>query len=284
MRIRNLLLLLSAFTFVGCQSSMNTSTVLISNQSQSIGAANKSLAEAMPCCDSFASLPFESLPLDQTVVKTLDSNSPAFLFESGKSFVIGYELPETNRPFDIEISSIAAEDRVFSPSVTMLDSHFNITRTFGQDAFAYKSADLINGERLQSNLVDIGGFKDERYLVIYTTDQQRMGTTTMVHPAKQFAIATNRVAPDIADPVAQHSSMGIISIYASIPGKSTPSAESIVKVPAAANISPEDQANELITKAVAEGNIEEALRLVEDAEANGSKTARPTFIQAVKKQ
>jgi maltose operon protein len=49
---------------------------------------------------------------------------------------------------------------------------------------------------------------------------------------------------------------------------------------------PESEAlfNDAIRAAVAEGNIDRALKLMEDAERFGSKTARQTFIDAVNRQ
>ncbi|OZG75314.1 hypothetical protein BTA51_02715 [Hahella sp. CCB-MM4] len=267
----------------GCQSGWKKSPIMMANASLPIGAANKALDDAPICCDQYSDIAYQALPIEETKVVEFNSASQSYQFDSGKSFVTAFIIPESNRPIDIEISSIAAEDRVFSPTVTLLDSNFQEVRKADKE-FVYKSADLVNGERLEATISSVGGFKDEKYLLIYTTDQQRMNTTTMIHPAKQFALATNRVPPEIDDPVAQHSAMGLISIYAKYVGKATPSANTTVKVPESANISVEEQTNELIKQAVTDGNIEEAMRLVDDAEANGSKTARTVFIDAVKNQ
>ncbi|WP_020406039.1 MalM family protein [Hahella ganghwensis] len=273
-----------ALMLAGCQSGWKTSDILVVNDTQPVGNASQSLMQAQLCCQSFPDLQYQPLILDQTTVTRLNASSPAYLFDSGKSYVAAFELPRGNRPIDIEISSIASEDQVLSPSALILDSQYQVTRTFSGGDFIYKTADIVHGERLEATLMQVGGFKDERYLIIYTTDQQRMGATTMIHPAKQYAKATNRVPPEIDDPIAQHSAMGVMTLSATQLGKATPAAESLISVPESAYGSAEEQANALIKQSVADGNIEEALRLVEDAEANGSTTARNTFIEAVKKQ
>ena len=258
------------------------STLTLRNETPIPKEAEKLLRQSTPCCEDFSSFPFQPMKFDSTQTIIMDGSFPSFTFTEGKSFFIAYRLPRSNRSFFIEIHSIAAPDRVFAPKVLILDSNYQITRQFGEEYFTYKPSGFLKGERLEANLEGIGENNDERFLVLYSPSARREGVTQLIHPAKQFARGNNTAEPDIADPAAKHSPLGTLTLYAS-----TEQAQSLL--PDFLQSTPEDketpidsQANQKIKKAVAEGRIEDAMLLVEEAEANGSGTARKTFIDSVR--
>lgn len=292
--IRRILLTLTPLLFIaGCESTpplndisandlkSEFSTLGLRNNTPIPKEAEKLLDQSTPCCKDFAEIPYYDLKLDSTFPLVMDGSYPTYKFSDGKSFFAAFRLPRSNRPLSIEIQSIASLDRVFAPTIAILNSNFQITRQYGEAAFEYKTAGFLKGERLEANLEDIGGFKDEAYLIVYTSEGRRAGSTQLIHPSKQFARTQNRVEPDIPDPIAKHSALGVVAVYATTGTPSDKTREPLV-IPKDQEIAPEIYVDQKIKQAVAEGRIEDAMILVEDAEANGSTTARRTFIEAVK--
>jgi maltose operon protein len=259
------------------------STLGLRNNTPIPEEAEKLLLQSTPCCPDYSAFTYRELKTDSTQTVVMDGSFPSFQFPGGKSFFIAFRLPATNRPLSIEVQSIAAPDRVFAPELLILTSDYQVARQIGADYFQYQSAGFLKGERLEAKLVDIGGFKDETFLIVYSSPASRSGSTTLVHPAKQFARSQNRVEPDIPDPVAKHSPLGVITVFATT-GQPAEQTSKPLNIPKGQERAPEIFINEKIKQAVAEGRIEEAMQLVEDAEANGSTTARRAFIDAVKDQ
>jgi len=150
---------------------------------------------------------------------------------------------------------------------------------------------------------------------VYTTKQDLAETTQMSNPAKAYAAGVGNAVPDIPDPIARHLPTGTLSIKVRAEQKSgnimigqildnvngnnsAPAATPIVVGQQAAPARAEPAApakpaepmlsdsetyfNDAIKKAVKAGDVDKALKLLDEAERLGSKTARKTFIQSVK--
>ncbi|GAA5219165.1 MalM family protein [Corallincola platygyrae] len=161
----------------------------------------------------------------------------------------------------------------------------------------------------------------EVYLLVFTTEADLNGFTQMKHQLRVFAESQGRADPAVADPIAKHSPIGKLSLsinsghgslatddpvdqffsnmfggdsevqeYVDVPhpdevpdSSPTPGLTSNV---ASGNVSmlpeTEDLYNQLIEKAVANNEIDKAMKLVEEAERAGSRSARKIFIESVK--
>ncbi|MGH8751025.1 MAG: hypothetical protein ACREUV_04900, partial [Burkholderiales bacterium] len=64
---------------------------------------------APACCTSYAQFKFEPLSLVGSESATLGNTSPAYNFDSGKSYFKAYRLPESRRPYSITVRSIVVE-------------------------------------------------------------------------------------------------------------------------------------------------------------------------------
>jgi len=148
--------------------------------------------------------------------------------------------------------------------------------------------------------------------------QDLQKTTTMTNPAKAYAKGVGNAVPDIADPVARHTPDGKLKLKVStnsassvlvgpLFGSSGPSSVTVgntaapatnyaapapapVAAPAptpAAKSAPvlndtEQYFNQAIKQAVKSGDVDKALKLLDEAERLGSTSARSTFISSVK--
>ena len=146
-------------------------------------------------------------------------------------------------------------------------------------------------------------------------------TTTLLDPAKAYAKGVGNAAPDIPDPIARHTTDGLIKLKVStnsassvlvgpLFGSSGPgpvtvgnTAAPAYTAPAATAAAPaatataapapakkaepvlndtEEYFNNAIKQAVKRGDVDKALKLLDEAERLGSTTARSTFISSVK--
>ena len=309
--------------------------------------ASSALAQASSCCRSWQELPYSALNIGKTYVD-LNSKSPVFELNDGKSFIGAYKLPVNSG--DLRITAAAQIDKtVFYPRIVMLDSQFRVTRVIGDDLFTYKPAELLQLDRIEAVFTldrsRVGNPNNETYMVIYTPASELNKTTTILHPAKAFARAHSSVEPKIADPVISHSAWGLVELnvedlssyagkenvfvpeyadkmalandgtYVDVnkktvvapnkleiaPAASTTAvavsnAQTVAQPAATPSLAPattavasgsmlaetEQMYNQLIQKAVSSGDIEKAMALAGEAERAGSRTAKPTLVDAIK--
>ncbi|WP_026970313.1 MalM family protein [Aliagarivorans marinus] len=292
------------------------------------------LAESGVCCSTLSELTYKSVSANYHQDEFLDENRQSFEFVSGASFVLAYQIPDGADNLPITISSLI-DQTTFAPQAVMLNEQFQVTRMVPGEHFMYREAKGFEPNRLVTSFnlrrVALPDAK-ERYLLIYTTDQLKSGSTEVTHPARIEAKATSKADPGVPNIDVPHSAMGVVEVkfgalesreWLSGPlfgGRSDSEAKSVAidannkqvaesgvtvletasaLAPVAASevvaeasdepvISParlteaESFYNQLIQRYVAEGDIAKALALVEEAEGIGSKSARDTFIEAVK--
>ena len=157
------------------------------------------------------------------------------------------------------------------------------------------------------------------YVLVFTTDKDLQQKTTLVDPAKAYAKGTGNAVPDIPDPIARHATDGLVKLKVStnsassvlvgpLFGSSGPGPVTVGNTAAPAYAAPvaaapvaaaasapapakptkpvlndtEEYFNNAIKQAVKRGDVDKALKLLDEAERLGSTTARSTFISSVK--
>ena len=144
-------------------------------------------------------------------------------------------------------------------------------------------------------------------MLVFTTEKDLQQTTTLIDPAKAYAKGAGNAVPDIPDPIARHTTDGVLKLKVKTNSGSSvlvgplfgssgngpvtvgnTAAPVVAPAPApAAKSEPmlddtETYFNNGIKQAVAKGDIDKALKLMNEAERLGSKSARSTFISSVK--
>ena len=145
----------------------------------------------------------------------IDSQAPAYAFETGKSFLRAFKLPAGGPSFELRLYSQAGSS-VLAPNAMLLDSRMRPTRLLDADDFVYVPPTGLKGDSLDARLrIDRSQPEhpgNERYLILYTSEAQMAGQTVLQHPAKAYAKALGNEPPSIPDPVAQHSPVGVIKL------------------------------------------------------------------------
>jgi maltose operon protein len=283
-------LLACSLILLGC-----SSTALQSPKEKNVSAfvsetqAKQQLAQLASCCDTLKQLQYEPLNNDKTQYVSFDKEADVFNFDSGKSFYKAYRLNENISELSVTVSGLFY-NTVYAPQILLLDSQFNPTRLISADKLAYKEAYLLNGDELTASFLikrpNLNNPANETYFIIYSTEKAMSAQTTITHPAKLDARARSNVEPSIDDPIINHSAMGVVKLTFDLVNKSDAyiAPEQQKKQPLKTEkVLSEIQYNTLITAALTENKIEEALQLVEQAEAAGSTSARSTFVEIIKK-
>ncbi|MBU2713133.1 MalM family protein [Zooshikella harenae] len=259
-------------------------------------AADKGLETSSVCCQHLADLPFQSIKPGQQQKVEINLESSSYQFDSGKSFFAAYKLPEHANSLTITLYSIAGKT-VFKPVVMLMDSQFRVTRLLRGNDFQYRPARGFKGDSLDGQFrVDRslpGNPLNETYMVIYTTKSDRQGATTLLHPAKAYALARHNQPPAIPDPVAKHSAVGVLQLRMEQERKSfgeradyVPPAvvyPSAASAPASKPALPETQHyyQQAIEQALAKGDMAKALRLVEEGERAGVQGIRTFLLERI---
>jgi len=262
-------------------------------------SAVQALKTAPNCCSSLSTLPYTPLEPGFSGNVVIDRHAPAFEFKSGKSFFRAFKLPQNSRSFEIRLYSQAG-DSVLAPNAMLLDSRFHTTRLLGVEDFGYVPAQGLKGDSLDARVrVDrlyLDNPGNESYLVLYTSDAQMAGKTIIEHPAKAYAKARGNQPPNIPDLMAKHAPEGIIKLVliedqsggqqanSYVPPRSIgmEMGNQVPSVPAPA-VLPETQAyyRQGIDAALANQDLERALRLADEAARIGDDSAKAYLLERI---
>ncbi|MGL4868860.1 MAG: MalM family protein [Aeromonas veronii] len=285
-------------------------------------SALQQLGSATVCCTSINELQYQPLAAEQKRVVAIDGSSPAFNFPEGKSYYAAFKLPTNSGDLKITVAGLI-DKTLFNPTVLLLDSQFKPTRTIGADIITYKPARMLDGDRVEGVFtIDrsyVGNPNNETYMVIYTTQATLSQTTQAMSPSKMMAKSLSVQDYGAKDPLIPHSAWGVVKIDVEdmsasalgdnfykpvyqeaidantpivdatpnklvVPVATAATAVATAAKPAPAMLSEtETFYQSQIEKAVKAGDIDKAMKLVNEAERAGSTKAKSVFIDAVKR-
>ncbi|AMH12860.1 MULTISPECIES: maltose operon protein MalM [Citrobacter] len=233
--------------------------------------------------------------------------------------VAAYSVPANIGELTLTLSSeVNQQTSVFAPNVLILDQNMTPSAFFPSSYFTYQAPGVMSADRLEGVMRLTPALGQQKlYVLVFTTDKDLQQTTTLLDPAKAYAKGVGNAVPDIPDPIARHTTDGLVKLQvktnstssvlvgplfgSSGPGPVTVGNTAAPAVayaaPAAAVAAPapqpvkksepmlndtENYFNQAIKDAVAKGDVDKALKLLDEAERLGSKSARSTFISSVK--
>ena len=233
--------------------------------------------------------------------------------------VAAYSVPANIGELAITLTSeVNKQTSVFAPNVLILDQNMTPSAFFPGEYFTYQEPGVMSADRLEGVMRLTPALGQQKlYVLVFTTEKDLQQTTTLLDPAKAYAKGVGNAVPDIPDPIARHTTDGLLKLKvktsssssvlvgplfgSSGPGPVTVGNTAAPAVtyaaPAAAVAAPAPQPvkksepmlndtesyfNQGIKDAVAKGDVDKALKLLDEAERLGSTTARSTFISSVK--
>ncbi|MGB5446216.1 MAG: MalM family protein [Psychromonas sp.] len=242
-------------------------------------------------------LQFQMASLENNNRIDITADSPVVNFPEGNSFVAALFLPENISGFTFVLESKAGRT-VFVPSVTFLDENLQevarIDNAQFKDNSFFSIEKAFSGEQAQSI----------RYMLVYSKDSELNGKTEVVNVAREYELNKGNDVSELAFPrlYAKHSPIGRINIRfenlffsaeaihnrlvteGNNQNKTTTfRTPTVVQTPTILTDT-ETFYLEQISKAVKEGNLTRAKKLVEEAERAGSKKAKSHYSTELGKQ
>ena len=196
--------------------------------------------------------------------------------ETINSPVIGADLPKSEAGFAILISS-EINKSVFAPNIVFLNDNWEPVESVDFAEFEYQRPETYKGDaltyRFEFNSIEHREFS---HMVLYTSPENLQSYSYAIHPARLKAEMRDEVL-DIDDIKVRHSEYGEISI----------TLESIVLDSEESKLERQERAKSAdyyfgeINKHVEEGDIEEALRIRDEAKFYGIEGADEAFAKAL---
>ena len=233
--------------------------------------------------------------------------------------VAAYSVPANIGELTLTLSSeVNKQTSVFAPNVLILDQNMTPSAFFPSSYFTYQAPGVMSADRLEGVMRLTPALGQQKlYVLVFTTEKDLQQTTTLLDPAKAYAKGVGNSVPDIPDPIARHTTDGVLKLKVKTSssssvlvgplfGSSGPGPVTVgnTAAPAVAYAAPaavaaapapqpvknnepmlsdtESYFNKAIKDAVAKGDVDKALKLLDEAERLGSKSARSTFISSVK--
>ncbi|MBD2797399.1 maltose operon protein MalM [Xenorhabdus sp. 18] len=231
--------------------------------------------------------------------------------------IAAFALPANQGSLEITLNSLIKDKQVYSPNVLVFDEQLHPAAFYPSHYFRYQQPGIMSTDRLEGVLKLTPALGQQRiYLLIYTTRPDLQTSTQMVDPAKAYAKGIGNSVPNIPDPVARHTetgsltlkvqsesntgniligqvfsspetkpvTVGSIQAISTSPIRTTPAnvAQSAASPVKSVLNDTEQYFNNAITRAISHGDIDKALKLLDEAERLGSPTAQKTFIKMIK--
>ena len=239
-------------------------------------------------------------PVDQSKTQTtqLSTGGQQLNVPGISGPVAAYSVPANIGELTLTLTSeVNKQTSVFAPNVLIFDQ--NMTPSPG-----VMSADRLEGVMRLTPALG----QQKLYVLVFTTEKDLQQTTQLLDPAKAYAKGVGNSIPDIPDPVARHTTDGLLKLKVKtnssssvlvgpLFGSSAPAPVTVGNTAAPAVAAPapapvkksepmlndtESYFNTAIKNAVAKGDVDKALKLLDEAERLGSTSARSTFISSVK--
>ena len=231
--------------------------------------------------------------------------------------VAAYSVPANIGELTLTLSSeVNKQTSVFAPNVLILDQNLTPSAYFPSSYFTYQAPGVMSADRLEGVMRLTPALGQQKlYVLVFTTNNDLQQTTTLLDPAKAYAKGVGNAVPDVPDPIARHTTDGLLKLKvktnssssvlvgplfgSSGPGPvtvgNTAAPATAYTAPAVAAPAPapakksepmlndtESYINNAIKDAVEKGDVDKALKLLDEAERLGSTSARSTFISSVK--
>ncbi|EFL5796895.1 maltose operon protein MalM [Escherichia albertii] len=251
-------------------------------------------------------------PVDQSKTQTthLATDGQQLNVPGIRGPVAAYSVPANIGELTLTLTSeVNKQTSVFAPNVLILDQNMTPSAYFPGSYFTYQEPGVISTDRLEGVMRLTPALGQQKlYVLVFTTEKDLQQTTQLLDPAKAYAKGVGNSVPDIPDPIARHTTDGLLKLKVKtnssssvlvgpLFGSSAPAPVTVGNTAAPAVAAPapapakksepmlndtESYFNTAIKNAVAKGDVDKALKLLDEAERLGSTSARSTFISSVK--
>ena len=155
-------------------------------------------------------------PVDQSKTQTTQlSTGGQQLNVSGISGpVAAYSVPANIGELTLTLTSeVNKQTSVFAPNVLILDQNMTPSAFFPSSYFTYQEPGVMSADRLEGVMRLTPALGQQKlYVLVFTTEKDLQQTTQLLDPAKAYAKGVGNSIPDIPDPVARHTTDGLLKL------------------------------------------------------------------------
>lgn len=110
-------------------------------------------------------------------------------------------------------SEVNKQTSVFAPNVLIFDQNMTPSAFFPSSYFTYQEPGVMSADRLEGVMRLTPALGQQKlYVLVFTTDKDLQQTTTLLDPAKAYAKGVGNAVPDIPDPIARHTTDGLLKL------------------------------------------------------------------------
>jgi hypothetical protein len=200
-------------------------SMFVQGCASSYGTALRRYTKAPVCCVSLAELPVEPLQPGDKKSFDMGEGSPAYRFDTGKSYFRAFTLPQGPYPYKVTVKSFVIGDNlksayIFFPQLITLDENRKPVRSTGPETFALQRAGYLETmqetaglrQKLEGGLTFTDKSRDERFLVVLTTDDLLRGKTAISNVGDEPLLNFITVETNVGATQVQHAPAGRVSI------------------------------------------------------------------------
>ncbi|MDU1609977.1 MAG: maltose operon protein MalM, partial [Enterobacter sp.] len=128
--------------------------------------------------------------------------------------VAAYSVPANIGELTLTLSSeVNKQTSVFAPNVLILDQNMTPSAYFPSSYFTYQEPGVMSADRLEGVMRLTPALGQQKlYVLVFTTEKDLQQTTTLLDPAKAYAKGVGNAIPDIPDPIARHTTDGLLKL------------------------------------------------------------------------
>jgi hypothetical protein len=148
--------------------------------------------QAPVCCTALKELRYESIARGEEKSFDLNERSPAYAFESGRSYFRAFVLPQDGTPYTITVQSYMLGEStdvayIFAPAIMTLNEKFEPVRRSDPADFRLKQAGFAETVeqtwglmyKLEGQMSFAEANRDEKYLILLTTSELLKAKTSL---------------------------------------------------------------------------------------------------------
>lgn len=229
---------------------------------------------------------WQPLELPSETEFSLNEQSPQWLNDRSAGAIAAFALPGDRGSITLTLDSFVSTDlQLYAPTMVIYNDAGKVLYHADFSQFHYEPAKLLDNDKftLTVNLIPetTGG---DMHVLITTTPDDLAGHSTVLHPAKAFALARHTQPPNIADPVVKHTPFGQFRL--SVESNEVVSArlrtESNHNMPQGSDLT--TYYHHAIKAAIDAGDVTKALNLLDEAKALDIQGAQAVFVEALNAQ
>ena len=155
-------------------------------------------------------------PVDQSKTQTVD------LLTGGQRLdvagisgpVAAWSVPANIGELTLTLTSeVNKQKQIFAPNVLILDQNMTPSAFFPSSYFTYQQPGVMTADRLEGVMRLTPALGQQKlYVLVFTTEKDLQQTTTLLDPAKAYAKGAGNAVPDIPDPIARHTTDGVLKL------------------------------------------------------------------------